>query len=537
MTERIARMAETEDLPTIDSVIKLNLITLKEEQRDPFAMKSEEVRAVSGTSPNFKRKVTNDLKKYNRSADRTLSSKQIDENTEWTGYDAFGVVTPPHSLEALCEIYEVSGPHYAAVNAKVANIVGLGYKLVETTKTKRMLEELDGNEKKLKRARKNIDLDRDELMQRLEDCNEDDSLVETLIRVWRDYEVTGNGYVEIGRKLDGTIGYIGHIPAQTIRIRRKRDGFVQLSGNKSQFFANFGAGRDPETGRKKNIPNPIGNDRPNELIHIKKYTPTSSYYGVPDVVAAQQAVAGNEFSSRFNLDYFENKAVPRHLITLKGANLGPQAQADLLTFFETGLRGQNHRSLFIPLPGDDGLNKVEFNIEPIEAGTQDASFNNYRKANMNEILMAHRVPITKVSAGEGVNLAVARDADKTFKEQVCQPEQKIFEKKLNRIIKEFGDAFELKLNEMTLTDANTQSQIDERMVKNGIWTANEVRVRDGMPGIDGGDEKVDLNAKDKIAQAQAEATTQRERDSVRSAAASDTNGEARQPKGEGRAAP
>ena len=94
---------------------------------------------------------------------------------------------------------------------------------------------------------------------------------------------------------------------------------------------------------------------------------------------------------------------------------------------------------------------------------------------------------------------------------------------------------EFRLDEMTLTDADTQSKIDERNVKNGIWTANEVRIRDGMPAIKGGEERVDLNAKDKIAQQQAEMTTIRERDSARSASSSDSSGEARQPKGEGRA--
>ena len=58
-----------------------------------------------------------------------------------------------------------------------------------------------------------------------------------------------------------------------------------------------------------------------------------------------------------------------------------------------------------------------------------------------------------------------------------------------------------------------------------------------MTTIEGGNERVDLNAKDKIAQAQAEERTQRERDSARSAGATDSAGEARNPQGEGRSAP
>lgn len=524
---RVARAVDDDKTPTIDYVYHLNKTEVKSEDSDPFARTGVEVKSLAGTNANFKRRVTNDLKKYNRSADGKTQSKQIDDTTTVTGYDAFGVVTPPHSLEGLGQIYELSSTHYAAVNAKVDNIVGLGFKLVETTKTKRVLEDAEGNESKLKKIRRKLNAHRDELHELIDSLNEDETLTEILVKVWRDYEVTGNGFIEVGRKRDGTVGYVGHIPAYTMRVRRKRDGFVQISANKAQFFRNFG-------GKESN---PIGDDNnPNEIIHIKRYSPAGGgYYGTPDIVAAQQAVAGNEFAARYNLEYFENKAVPRHLITLKGANLGATAQADLLTFFETGLKGQNHRSLFIPLPADSGTEKVEFSIDAIDAKVQESSFMNYVKSNRAEILMAHRVPISKVSTAEGASLAIARDADKTFKEQVCGPQQRILEKKLNRILKELTDAFEFKLNEMTLTDAETQSKIDERMVKAGIWLPNEPRVRDGLPSIKGGNERVDLNAKDKIAAQRSEETSNRERDSARSAASSDSSGESRQPKGDGRA--
>lgn len=67
-------------------------------------------------------------------------------------------------------------------------------------------------------------------------------------------------------------------------------------------------------------------------------------------------------------------------------------------------------------------------MEPIEAGTQESSFNVYRTSNRDEILMAHRTPINKIGTPSGINLAAARDADKTFKEQVCRPSQDILEK-------------------------------------------------------------------------------------------------------------
>lgn len=537
MAERSVKIVgdEPKALPQVDGIRVLSKSVTTSPSTDPFSKKADEYNNLNGLSPVFKANNTKALRKYQRGLEGAESKQIIDK--EWlNGYDTFEVVIPPHNLDHLAKLYELpsASAHYAAVNAKVANIVGLGYRLVETPKTKRALEiAQEAGDKKAKNLRRKLDEQREALIDYLETLNEEDSFTEILTKVWRDYEVTGNGYLEIGRKKDGEIGYIGHIPATTMRVRRKRDGFVQLSGFDAQFFAHYGAGIDKKTGRVKPVANPLGGGVPNEVIHFKKYSPNSGYYGVPDIIAAQSAVAGNEFASRYNLDYFENKAVPRYAIILKGATLTPNAEASLLSFFEASLKGQNHRSIYIPLPGDTQEQKVDLKLEAIEAGIQDSSFNNYRKANLADVLMAHRVPISKVSTGDGGSLAIARDADKTFKEQVCGPEQRIAEKKINGPIRELSDSFDFSLNEMTLTDADTQSKIDERAVKNGWKLPNEVRADQGLSGLPGGNERVDPNAKAKLEEDKAN----RERDAERSANATDSAGEARNPKGEGRTTP
>lgn len=490
---------------------------------DPFNIHYEDIKKLSGIDPDKKRSITqinNNLKKRHE-GESGVGSKQIEDDII-TGYNAFEVVLPPYNLDYLAKLYELSSPHYAATNAKVSNIVGLGYDFVPSPFIQNKLE--DADEERSAKINKKVSRAKRELNDLIDSFNKDDTFLEILSKVWKDYEATGNGYIEISRSdTTGEIGYIGHVPSKTIRIRRKRDGFVQIIANKAVFFRNFG----------EKTSDPIGGDRnPSEIIHLKKYSPSSTFYGVPDIIAAKQAVAGNDFSAKFNLDYFENKAVPRHVIILKGATINPRLAKNLLEFFETGLKGKNHRSLFIPLPGDTSEKKVDLKIEPVEAGVQDSSFNNYRKSNLNEILMAHRVPISKIGLAEGVSLAVARDADKTFKEQVCQPEQKILNKKLNKIIKELTDMFLLVLNELTLTDEDTQSKIDERRIKTGTELPNEQRARRGQAPIEGGDERVNLNDKRLASEARAEGN--RERDAERSAGATDSVGEGRSPKGEGR---
>ena len=489
---------------------------------DPFNVEWEEIRKSEGLSENFRRRAARLEKSFTGKGD--AKSKKLDP-LDLTGYSLFQIVQPPYNMLYLSQLYDVSPYHHSAVNAKVANVIGLGYKFEETFKTTLKVEEVMDNPKRLDKIRSKIEQGKEDLRTYLESLNSDDSFLENMKKVYTDLEATGNAYLEVGRTSTGKIGYIGHIPCTTMRIRRHRDGFVQVVYNRYTFFRNFG---DTET------PDQIGTDpQPNEVIHFKKFTPSNTYYGIPDILSAKNAVAGDEFAQRFNLDYFENKAVPRYIITVKGAKLTNESERKLLEFFQTGLKGRNHRTLYIPLPSDGENARVEFNMEPIEAGVQDSSFNNYAIENRDRILLAHRVPVSKLGMPANVSLANAKDADKTFKEQVCRPMQEELEYKLNKIIAEFTDAFVLRFEELALTDEETQSRIDSAYLVNKVILPNEVRSRIGKPPIEGGDVPLDLNAQDK-AETVTDAKGTRARDKDRNLNAPDKMGGGRNPQGEGR---
>jgi PBSX family phage portal protein len=496
----------------------------QEDYFDPFKQSISELNKYKGLSSSVKRKNSRAMQKFHQGVDGTRSKKI--EDPDVTGYVMFEAVEPPYNMDYLSRVYEVSSPHHAAVDAKVSNIVGLGFDLIESIETKEKLEEVeDSDSEKLNFLRRKISRARSRLHKQIDDLNEDESFTETMKKIAVDYEATGNGYMEVGRKIDGTIGYLGHIPSANMRVRRNRDGFIQIVNNRIVFFRNYGDTKTSDV---------VGDDpRPNEVIHFKKYTPTNNYYGVPDIIPALPALAGDEFASKFNLDYFENKAVPRYIIVVKGAKLSDDSQRKLLEFFQTGLKGKNHRSLYIPLPADDGSAKVEFKMEPVEAGIQDSSFRNYRVENRDEILMAHRVPVTKVSMASGISLAAARDADKNFREQVTKPTQQYLEKKINKIVHEFTDMFDLEFNELSLTDEDTQSKIDERYLRMQVLVPNEIRARKGLPALDSGDTPIVLNAR-ASAEQNTQASGNRRRDQERQGNQPDIDGEARNPQGDGR---
>ena len=458
---------EIDDLSYISSLSKVDAI-------DPFS----EIK-ISSLSPKMKRKAQR-LQKRHEGEDGT-KSKYLDPEVV-NGYSLWDIVNPPYDLDNLAILYDQSSIHYAAINARVMNTVGLGFEFIETLKSRRRIEKSQDDPAKLERTRKTLQDLREELDVLFESFNVEETLIETMVRVWQDCLAVGNGYLEIGRNNEGKVGYIGHIPATMVRVRRRRDGFVQLSrANKIQaiFFRNF---------QDLGMEDPVNGDpSPNEIIHFKMYSPNNTYYGIPAAVSAAAAIVGDKFAKEYNIDYFENKAIPRYAIILKGAKLSNKSKAELVNYFRNEVKGRNHGTLVIPLPASIGSDS-DIRFEKLEAGVQDASFDKYRKSNRDEILIANRVPAPKVGVYDNANLAVSRDADKTFKMQVIGPDQAIIEKKINRLLGEFTDLLQFKLKKIDLLDEDMESRIYDRYLRTEVISPNEVRGKIGFPERKDGDD-------------------------------------------------
>jgi len=511
-------------------------IPLKEDdtfaKQDPFNQSWDIIKDLNGLDNNFKRRTSRIVKSESSQgyidssrAESTgldgAKSKEINPGVIYrNAYGLFDVITPPWNLYELASFYDTSFANHAAIDAKVENIVGLGYEFEVSARTLLKLEAAEP--KTSDNARKRIERAKIEIRDWLESLNDEDSFTTTMEKVFTDLQSTGNGYLEVGRTTRNEIGYVGHIPSTTMRIRRIKDGYVQVIGNKVVYFRNFGGTN----------PNPLGTDaRPNEIIHFKEYSPLNTFYGVPDIMSAIGSLHGDQLASQYNIDYFQNKATPRYVVTLKGAKLSPEAEDKMFRFLQTGLKGQNHRTLYIPLPGDSDTNKVEFKMDPVENGIQEASFKEYRKQNRDDILVAHQVPLSKIGGGDSGSIAAALAQDRTFKEQVARPAQRNLEKMIGKIIKEKTDILDFKFNELTLTDEIAQSQIIERLVKTQVMLPNEGRQILGLPQRKGGDDPFEP----KPEQA-ANDNANRQRDTERTNNQSDGTAtiSGRNPKGEGR---
>lgn len=380
-------------------------------------------------------------------------SQQLPESPWEEAYARGEVATPPYDLDSLASLYELNGAHKACVDAKTTNVVGLGYRFVPV-----------GDEREA--AAENLAL----LEHLFGTCNPEMTFTEVMRGVWTDVECVGNGYLELTRNSRGQIDGMYHVPGTTVRVKSSRSGFVQEREGRRRHFRNVGGEEvnDPETGEVQN-----------EMMHFVKYTPLSSYYGVPDIVPAMSAIVGDKAAREFNVDFFSHNAVPRMAIIVEGGQLSEEVLEQLRHFMESEVKGQGHKTLVLEVPGHEAKVRLE---KLTVGGTEDAAFLEYRKANRDEVLLVHRVPPSKVTVVENANLANAKDQDKTFREQVVRPEQRRIEYRLNRLIREqlgIGDwAFRFK--EMDLTEALEEAEVARKYAEIGALTVDEIRGRMGL---------------------------------------------------------
>ena len=177
---------------------------------DPFNKTWDELKNLSGLDNNFKRRAARMSKveaspAYIENAKAISSgldgakSKEINPGVLYrNAYGLFDVITPPWNVYELANYYDTSFANHAAIDAKVENIVGLGYTFEISPRTMLKLESsMDSTA--TDRARKRIERSKIELTDWLESLNTDDSFTTTMEKVYTDVQATGNGYLEIGR--------------------------------------------------------------------------------------------------------------------------------------------------------------------------------------------------------------------------------------------------------------------------------------------------------------------------------------------------
>jgi len=382
-------------------------------------------------------------------------------------YDVYKCAAPPYNLDALLYFFDNNTWHSRCCRLKAACTVGLGF----------VLQLIKGKTEEKKELEK--------LEKFFRECNPIETFGEILEKFMIDYEALGNAYLEIVRNISGEIVSIHHVPAQTMRVRLDRDGFVQLRDVRYVFFKNFGDERIYTTAGDLSGTAPEVALRATEIIHFFQYSPRSTYYGVPEWVASMASMLGSEKASDYNIQFFDNNAVPQFAVIVKKATLGQPVKDVIAQYFRKEIKAKHHKTLVLEAPGE-----AEIDLKPLATETKEQSFRFYRLDNRDEVIAAHGVPPRMVGVIAPGALGGKGDPEgqkEAFLSQIIEPRQRRLNHRINKLLMTKGIGalnYEFVLESLNPTSENDESERFERYIKIGVLTINKVREFLRLPRYD-----------------------------------------------------
>lgn len=380
-------------------------------------------------------------------------------------------VAPPYDFKQLNRFYHENSFNKASVDAIVECVVGYEVKL----RVAKVIEESadEQEEKTGDPAQKEV------ATHFFRTCGDRHPFENVLKEVQRDFENTGNGYLEVARE-NGVPKYVYYLPADTVRIAFDRTKYEQIRGGKRAFFFPF----SPEN-KDFSL---------NEVIHFYRPCSESYYYGAPDYLAALGAILGDMKARDYNLDKFESQMLASWAMVFGGA-VSAKTRQEVEDFFAQKVKkGDWHKPLIF---GMDGTNlKVDeaIKFQRLSEDIKDMAFTMFRKMNRDEVLAVRRVPPSRIAFFDNPRYQTSPEQSEQFRDEVVIPRQRLLEFHMNRVLQALGVTdWEMDLPIMDLTEEASSATVATAMVNSQSCTRNEIRKRFGLDPLspeEGGEELV-----------------------------------------------
>lgn len=347
------------------------------------------------------------------------STCEIKKQYGSVGENEEGVLIPPYDLSILATFMDINTWHRKCIGIKSACISDLGWHI----------EGSNENEKK-------------ELEKWVKDCTDEEDFSSLITKFTTDYEATGNAWLEIARDpITNKPSKIYHARAVSMGICSKGKEYIQTKNSKENKF------------RKYNAENEYS--QLHEMLHFKQYSPLEDWYGVPEWLPGLSAMIGDKNSMQYNINFFNNNAIPPLAMIVKGGELTPDVEKTLKQFLSENTKGLDnaHRVVLITL--DDPDQEIEF--KELTQQMKDQAFGEFRKANRDEIASIHGVPpriLGIIAAGSLGGGGEVEGQLTIFKEVLIGPRQRKLEYLLNNQIVRKGLGIEqayIKFNELDIT--------------------------------------------------------------------------------------
>jgi PBSX family phage portal protein len=386
-------------------------------------------------------------KQANTDNSLNFGSRQTNpEEGLWTNslMESFNLLAPPYDPFKLCTIAESSNTLGSCVEVMVDNVDGFGHEF-----------QYLGNMEDLNNPK--IIQEREALRAFFKRVNEIQSFTKLRKKMRRDYETTGNSYMEIVRFPSGKIATLYRCDSRYMRLQAKqkdevktkirlvRDGKVietniyrrfrrfamitNTSIHDIRFFKEYG---DPRkmcavTGKYENElgPNEEIIQEASEIIHFKQGNDT---YGIPRWVGISSTVLGVRDADYINYNLFSDQGIPPLAILVSGGRLTSDSVEDLINIFNSRKGVENYHNIAIleaaPADGDidDIATNAKIDFKPLPQ-QNDILFGDYIDKSEKRIRAKFRIPALYLGVGEEFSRSTSQNIQMIAEQQSFSPER------------------------------------------------------------------------------------------------------------------
>lgn len=219
-----------------------------------------------------------------------------------------------------------------------------------------------------------------------------------------------------------------------------------------------------------------------EVLHFRKPNPANGFVGLGPTEAAVETIDSENWMREWNRRFFQNAAIPSAI--LETNDTSPVTIQQLRESFEDRHAGIERSHKVVVLPA--GVKYADKGF-----GQKDMDFSELRRLTRDEILAFYGVPgvVLGLGLGETINRASAETLEYVYMKHTVAPKLRRFVTFLNEFfVTRFGDDLVLEFDDPVPENVEMTIKLDQAALGNeAFMTPNEVRAKNGLPPVDGGD--------------------------------------------------
>ena len=220
--------------------------------------------------------------------------------------------------------------------------------------------------------------------------------------------------------------------------------------------------------------------RPYDILHIVGPS-ADTLLGEPAIHRMRDLIGMElelqEFTSRF----FANNCRPAGVLSMPGrlSAEGANRLREAFARVHSGAQGAGKVAIL-----EEGLK-----YDAISTNAKDSDLDSMKKFCRQQIAAAFNVPSHRVGDNDGVSYSSAEQANAVFVQSTLAGWAARLEQEVNRKLLKRGDdvTTRISFDDLLRGDMSTRFSAYAVAVTNGILTPNEIRAREGLPAVDGGE--------------------------------------------------